>query len=110
MNPNSTSEKAVHRWSLKPFASKRNRRARAIAGELNVVEPFQSLGDDVTKPLYIGLIGNRTSVDAKCQHGIPWVDLGSHENGSQCRPSVPGSRLNADHPENGVLIPCRNTF
>jgi hypothetical protein len=26
-----------------------------------------------------------------------------------CWPSVPGSRLNADHPENGVLIPCRNT-
>jgi hypothetical protein len=22
---------------------------------------------------------------------------------------VPGSRLDADHPENGVLIPCRNT-
>jgi hypothetical protein len=21
---------------------------------------------------------------------------------------VPGSRLDADHPENGVLIPCRN--
>ena len=36
-------------------------------------------------------------------------NLGSHENGSQCGPSVPGSRLDADHPENGVLIPCRNT-
>src|SRR5450432_645622 len=36
-------------------------------------------------------------------------NLGPHENGSQCGPSVPGSRLNADHPENGVLIPCRNT-
>src|SRR5258708_36147782 len=24
-------------------------------------------------------------------------------------PSAPGSRLDADHPENGVLIPCRNT-
>ena len=22
---------------------------------------------------------------------------------------MPGSRLDADHPENGVLIPCRNT-
>ncbi|MEY9234874.1 hypothetical protein ABIF68_003336 [Bradyrhizobium japonicum] len=22
---------------------------------------------------------------------------------------IPGSRLDADHPENGVLIPCRNT-
>ena len=31
------------------------------------------------------------------------------KNGSQCGPSVPGSRLDADHPENGVLIPCRNT-
>jgi hypothetical protein len=37
-------------------------------------------------------------------------NLGSHENGSQYGPSVPGSRLNADHPENGVLIPCRNTL
>src|SRR5664280_1035296 len=37
-------------------------------------------------------------------------NLGSHENGSQCGPSVPGSRLDADHPENGVLIPCRNTL
>ena len=37
-------------------------------------------------------------------------NLGSHENGSQCGPSVPGSRLDADHPENGVLIPCRNTI
>jgi hypothetical protein len=36
-------------------------------------------------------------------------NLSSHENGSQCGPSVPGSRLDADHPENGVLIPCRNT-
>src|SRR6185437_11659013 len=36
-------------------------------------------------------------------------NLGSHENGSQCGPSVRGSRLEADHPENGVLIPCRNT-
>src|SRR3954471_3913597 len=36
-------------------------------------------------------------------------NLGSHENGSQCGPSVPGSRLDADHPESGVLIPCRNT-
>jgi uncharacterized protein involved in outer membrane biogenesis len=25
-------------------------------------------------------------------------------------PLSPGSRLDADHPENGVLIPCRNTF
>src|SRR5208282_4158584 len=24
-------------------------------------------------------------------------------------PQPPGSRLDADHPENGVLIPCRNT-
>src|SRR5665647_3006854 len=32
------------------------------------------------------------------------------KNGSQCGPSVPGSRLEADHPENGVLIPCRNTL
>src|SRR5674476_1512060 len=31
------------------------------------------------------------------------------KNGSQCGPSMPGSRLDADHPENGVLIPCRNT-
>ena len=31
------------------------------------------------------------------------------KNGSQCGPSVTGSRLDADHPENGVLIPCRNT-
>ena len=23
---------------------------------------------------------------------------------------IPGSRLDADHPENGVLIPCRNTL
>jgi hypothetical protein len=36
-------------------------------------------------------------------------NLSSHENGSQCGPSVPGSRLDADHPENGVLIPRRNT-
>src|SRR4029077_1526811 len=26
-------------------------------------------------------------------------NLGSHENGSQCGPSVTGSRLDADHPE-----------
>src|SRR5674476_1577105 len=31
------------------------------------------------------------------------------KNGSQCRPSVPGSRLDADHPENGVLIPVSYT-
>ena len=31
------------------------------------------------------------------------------KNGSQCGPSVRGSRLDADHPENGVLIPRRNT-
>jgi hypothetical protein len=30
-------------------------------------------------------------------------------HGSQCGPLSPGSRLNADHPENGVLIPRRFT-
>src|SRR5258708_27086578 len=31
-------------------------------------------------------------------------------HGSHCGPAAPGSRLDADHPENGVLIPCRNTI
>src|SRR6516165_9642616 len=30
-------------------------------------------------------------------------------HGSQCGPSVPGSRLEADHPEKGVLFACRFT-
>src|SRR5450755_4448745 len=30
-------------------------------------------------------------------------------HGSHCGPAAPGSRLDADHPENGVLIPRRNT-
>jgi ATP-dependent DNA ligase len=30
-------------------------------------------------------------------------------NGSQCGPLSPGSRLDADYPENGVLIPRRFT-
>src|ERR1700691_1159937 len=33
----------------------------------------------------------------------------SKNHGSHCEPSAPGSRLDADHPENGVLIPCRFT-
>src|SRR5439155_20174151 len=33
----------------------------------------------------------------------------SKNHGSQCGPSVPGSRLEADHPEKGVLIACRFT-
>ena len=32
------------------------------------------------------------------------------KHGSQCGPSAPGSRLDADHPENGVLIPRRNSI
>src|SRR5258708_5098993 len=32
------------------------------------------------------------------------------KNGSHCEPSASGSRLDADHPKNGVLIPCRNTL
>jgi hypothetical protein len=31
------------------------------------------------------------------------------ESGGLCGPLSPGSRLDADHPENGVLIPCRFT-
>ena len=31
-------------------------------------------------------------------------------HGSQCGPSSPGSRLDADYPENGVLIPRRFTI
>ncbi len=34
----------------------------------------------------------------------------SKKHGSHCGPSAPGSRLDADYPENGVLIPCRFTF
>src|SRR5208282_1071507 len=34
----------------------------------------------------------------------------SKNHGSHCGPSLPGSRLDADYPENGVLIPCRNSF
>src|SRR5260370_41320106 len=30
-------------------------------------------------------------------------------SGGLCGPLSPGSRLDADHPENGVLIPCRMT-
>src|SRR5450631_3570960 len=30
-------------------------------------------------------------------------------HGSHCGPAAPGSRLDADHPENGVLIPRRFT-
>src|SRR5262249_12378068 len=30
----------------------------------------------------------------------------SKYHGSQCGPSVPGSRLEADHPERGVLFAC----
>src|SRR6516162_8651859 len=33
----------------------------------------------------------------------------SKNHGSQCGPSVPGSRLEADHPEKGVLFACRFT-
>jgi hypothetical protein len=33
----------------------------------------------------------------------------SQNHGSQCGPTVPGSRLEADHPENGVPIARRNT-
>src|SRR5215813_6797800 len=33
----------------------------------------------------------------------------SKNHGSQCGPSVPGSRLEADHPERGVLFACRFT-
>src|SRR5262249_39287978 len=33
----------------------------------------------------------------------------SKNHGSQCGPSVPGSRLEADHPEKGVLFACRST-
>src|SRR4249919_3124800 len=33
----------------------------------------------------------------------------STNHGSQCGPAVPGSRLEADHPENGVPIARRNT-
>jgi hypothetical protein len=31
-------------------------------------------------------------------------------HGSHCGPAAPGSRLDADHPENGVLIPRRFTI
>src|ERR1700678_975386 len=31
-------------------------------------------------------------------------------HGSQCGPSVLGSRLNADHPKKGVLLACRFTL
>src|SRR5262249_40308520 len=34
----------------------------------------------------------------------------SKNHGSQCGPSVPGSRLEADHPEKGVLFACRFTI
>ena len=34
----------------------------------------------------------------------------SQNHGSQCGPSVRGSRLDADHPENGVPIARRNTY
>src|SRR5262245_7422774 len=34
----------------------------------------------------------------------------SKNHGSQCGPSVPGSRLEADHPEKGVLFACRFTL
>ena len=34
----------------------------------------------------------------------------SQNQGSQCGPTVPGSRLEADHPENGVPIARRNTL
>src|SRR5712691_1917488 len=33
----------------------------------------------------------------------------SMNHGSHCGPSARGSRLDADHPEKGVLIPRRNT-
>src|SRR3979490_1080958 len=33
----------------------------------------------------------------------------SKKHGSHCGPSAPGSRLDADYPENGGLIPCRFT-
>src|SRR6516165_11758057 len=33
----------------------------------------------------------------------------SKNHGSQCGPSVRGSRLDADHPEKGVLFACRFT-
>src|ERR1700748_2513832 len=31
------------------------------------------------------------------------------KSGGLCGPLSPGARLDADHPENGVLIPCRFT-
>src|SRR3954453_16526850 len=34
----------------------------------------------------------------------------SKNHGSHCGPSARGSRLDADHPEKGVLIPCRNSL
>src|SRR5262245_48957270 len=34
----------------------------------------------------------------------------SKNHGSQCGPSIPGSRLDADHPEKGVLFACRFTL
>src|SRR5262245_29293421 len=33
----------------------------------------------------------------------------SKNHGSHCGPAIPGSRLDADHPENGVLFACRFT-
>ena len=49
------------------------------------------------------------AADLRNRHHNQHPNLGFHNHGSQCGPSAPGSRLDADHPENGVLIPRRNT-
>src|SRR5450631_3860500 len=40
---------------------------------LNVVQPLQSLGDEVTKGLKIGLVRDGARFDTKCQQRIPRV-------------------------------------